>query len=130
MLFLSLVLSTEVSVCWSWAYYYYTHNQLAYADYYGWISNCCVYGTQPSHLLGGIYKKSTKKVKKVTKVPLNIPDSRVDDSDNWVSVNEITYNKHGKRVFYYMRANCAAQLPLQPTSDAASKMTACLDSYQ
>eukprot|EP00834_Sanchytrium_tribonematis_P006172 NODE_430_length_7576_cov_0.738665.p6 type:complete len:131 gc:universal NODE_430_length_7576_cov_0.738665:6919-7311(+) len=130
MMFISFVNSAEVATCWQWAYYYYVQGLLKSSDYYGWISNCCVYGTQPSHLVMGVYQKSTKKTKTVTKVPLDIPDSKIDDGDVWTTVNEIQYNKHGKRVFYYMRANCASNMPFKPSTDNAKKMAACIDSYK
>eukprot|EP00834_Sanchytrium_tribonematis_P008214 NODE_901_length_3188_cov_1.051797.p2 type:complete len:134 gc:universal NODE_901_length_3188_cov_1.051797:2308-2709(+) len=133
MLFIQFVLSASVNVCWTWAYYYYQKGQLTSDNYYSWIANCCVYGTQPSTYSNGRYVRTNSLSfypLRPSKIPLNIPDTKVDDGDPIVSVNEIKYNKNNKRIYKYMRENCAAKLPKKPDSNNERRLTKCLDSYE
>eukprot|EP00834_Sanchytrium_tribonematis_P008836 NODE_1218_length_1745_cov_0.809842.p1 type:complete len:169 gc:universal NODE_1218_length_1745_cov_0.809842:1031-525(-) len=47
MLFINVVHSAAVSVCWAWAWYYYKTGKLASANYYNWIADCSVMAQQP-----------------------------------------------------------------------------------
>eukprot|EP00834_Sanchytrium_tribonematis_P007294 NODE_640_length_5117_cov_0.610203.p2 type:complete len:150 gc:universal NODE_640_length_5117_cov_0.610203:667-1116(+) len=125
MLFIQIVSSASVSVCWAWAYYYLQTGKLTTSNYYQWFADCCVYGTQPSHWEdggdGGDSATNTKvKPAKQSKIPFDIPDSTMNDDDFVVSASAREFNAKGHRVYKYMRVGCAKSVGIPFSSPSKS----------
>eukprot|EP00834_Sanchytrium_tribonematis_P008215 NODE_901_length_3188_cov_1.051797.p3 type:complete len:132 gc:universal NODE_901_length_3188_cov_1.051797:936-1331(+) len=130
MLLIQVVLSTAVSVCWKWGYYYLNKGWLNSSTYYPWIADCCVFGSQPNSWIDGTKTSNGKKhhVKPKT-IPLQIPDSTIRDTDLAVLSSGIEYNIHDKRVFKYMRVACIQQVGDARPKNVDDYYNNCIDSY-
>eukprot|EP00834_Sanchytrium_tribonematis_P008213 NODE_901_length_3188_cov_1.051797.p1 type:complete len:183 gc:universal NODE_901_length_3188_cov_1.051797:1523-2071(+) len=134
MLFIQMIHSATVATCWAWAYYYYYHGKLSAANYYTWIADCCVYGTQPDHwedgVDGGDDKGNKHPPTKFTKIPLDIPDSAVYDDGNIISVQTQEYNSHNVRIYKYMRVDCLTAVAHTNSTDVEGDYSHCINSYK